>query len=202
MTEITVPNTDDLTLSNLSLDAPAQVNRSIWTGGRKVVGLAGAELWRGSASIDDLATEEEERPWRVFVFGLKGPQNWFRWPLPCASHIGPKPTVASGAGDAYTLPLTGIQPNARILMAGQYMTVPLPSGHNRPVMLMSDLRGDASGNATAEFTPALGEVPVLGATVETVAPFIPMSLTDPRQGFALSEGVSGSSFDVEEARRI
>lgn len=199
MSEIIIPNADDLLLDGLRLRSPAQVNRSVWTGRRKVIGLAGTEVWTGQASIDLLTTEEEERPWRAFVFSLRGPVNWFRWPLPCHSHIGPKPTVDAGATDGYTLPLTGMQPNARILRAGQFMTVPLPSGHGRAVCLSADLRADASGDAVAQFEPALNEVPTEGVTVETTDPYIPMSLVAPEQGFTLSNGVSGTSFDVEEA---
>lgn len=200
MAEIDVPDYEGLLLDGLDLAAPAQVNRSPWTGTRKVVGLPGVELWTGRATIDQLATEDEERPWRAFLFGLRGPVNWFRWPLPCNRHIGPKPVVDAGATDGYTLPLTGMQPNARILAAGAFMTVPLPSGHSRAVCLTAELRADASGDATAQFEPALGEVPDAADTVETTDPFIPMSLTESRQGFALDQGVSGASFDVEEAR--
>lgn len=199
MTEITVPNADDLLLDSLRLRAPAQVNRSTWTGRRKVIGLAGTEVWTGKATIDLITTEEQERPWRAFLFSLEGPVNWFRWRLPCNRHVGNKPTVAAGASDGYTLPLTGGQPNARILRAGQYMTVPLPSGHARAVCLTADLQFDASGNATASFKPALNETPTLGVTVETADPYIPMSLVDPEQGLESADGVSGAVFDVEEA---
>ena len=199
MSEVIVPDPKELLLTGLRLRVPAQVNRARWTGRRQVVGLAGASMWLGQAALADIATEQEERPWRVFLFSLRGPQNWFRWPLPCANHIGPRPKVAAGASDGFTLPLTGMQPNARILKAGQFMTVPLPSGHQRPVMLTADLRADASGNATAQFEADLGEVPAQGVTVETVDPFIPMALVDPEQGFDLSNGISGTSFAVEEA---
>ena len=199
MTEITIPAPDDLLLDSLTLYAPAQVNRSAWTGRRKVVGLAGAEIWRGKARIDTIATETEERPWRAFLFGLRGPANYFKWLLPPNRHIGPKPTVASGATAGYALPLTGMQPSATILRAGQFMTVPLPSGHKRAVCLTADLRTDGSGNATAAFEPALNEIPTLAATVETAAPFIPMSPSEPTQGLDSADGVSGASFDVEEA---
>lgn len=199
MSEIAVPIPDELLLGNLECSSPTQVNRSTWTGRRKVVGLAGAETWQGTMSIADIATEQEERQWRAFLFGLKGPQNWFRWPLPRNSHIGPKPTVASGAGDGYSMPLTGMQPNTRILEAGQFITVPLPSGHARPVCLMSDLRTDASGNATATFEPALNETPSVGVTVETVAPYIPMAPVDPIVGLSTSQGISGTTIQVEEA---
>lgn len=200
MSEIAVPDYSGLLLDQLDLFTPAQVNRSQWTGTRKVVGMPGVELWTGRATIDLITTEEEERPWRAFLFGLRGPENWFRWPLPCHRHIGPKPVVDSGASDGYSLPLTGMQPNARILRAGQFMTVPLPSGHYRAVCLTADLRADASGDAVASFEPALGETPTLGATVETVDPFIPMALSEDRQGFSMADGISGASFDVEEAR--
>lgn len=199
MSEITVPDTDLLILDGLSLLTPAQVNRSKWTGRRKVVGLSGAETWRGRATIDVLATENDEQPWRAFLFGLAGQANWFRWLLPCNIHIGAKPTVASGATDGYTLPLTGMQASTRILRAGQFMTVPLPNGHSRAVCLTADLIANGSGNATAAFRPALNEVPTLGATVETANPFIPMAATDPEQGMGTDNGVSGSSFDVEES---
>ena len=199
MSEITVPNHDDLYLEGLSLSAPAQVNRSGWTGRRKVIGLPGAETWRGKATIDLLTTEEEERPWRAFLFALRGPVNWFRWPLPCAVHIGPKPVVVAGAAVGYSLALEGMTPNALILKAGQFMTVPMPSGNLRAVCLTSDLRTDGSGLATAVFEPALNEVPGTGVTVETVAPFIPVSMVQSEQGFTLADGVSGASFDVEES---
>lgn len=201
MAEIAIPDdvADLVDFDQLDLDTPTQVNRSTWTGRRKVVGLAGAETWRGKVSLSLIATEDEERPVRGWLFALASPENHFRWPLPCNSHIGPRPTVASGASNGYTLPLTGGQPNARILRAGSFMTVPLPSGHARTVLLTADLRFDNSGNATAQFRPALNETPTLGATVETVEPYIPMAPVNPTMGLAMQDGVSGTSFDVEEA---
>lgn len=199
MAEITVPLPDELLLDRLELSSPSQVNRSVWSGRRKVVGLSGVETWRGQVAVGLIATEAEEQQWRAFVFALKGPANWFRWPLPCNRHIGPRPTVAAGAGAGYTLPLAGMQPNARIARAGQFMTVPLPSGHSRAVCLTADLRSDASGNATATFEPALNEAPATGVTVETAYPFIPMAPVDGLVGFSTSEGISATGFAVEEA---
>ena len=66
------------------------------------------------------------------------------------------------------------------------MTVPLPSGAYRVVCLTADLTSDGSGNATAAFVPALGEIPTLAATVETKDPFLPLALVNPEQGFGLS----------------
>jgi hypothetical protein len=199
MAEITVPDPDELLLSWPKLRTPTQVNRSSWTGRRKVIGLPGTELWTGAFAIGDIATEEEEQPWRAFLFGLGGPANWFRWPLPCNEHAGAKPTVDTGAGNAYSLPLTGMQVSTLIAKAGQYMTIPLPSGHKRAVCLMADLLTDSSGDATAQFRPALNEVPVAGVTVETKYPYIPMSPVEDELGLSGAEGVSGAEFEVEEA---
>lgn len=200
MSEIAVPDPDGLLLDSLMLSSPSQLNRSAWTGKRKIVGLPGIELWTGKATIDLLSTEEEERPWRAFLFALRGPTNWFKWLLPCATHAGSLPTVASGASNGYTLPLTGLATSQTILKAGQFMSVPLPSGYVRPVCLTADLVSSGGGTATATFEPALGETPTLGATVETKDPYIRMSPVEAVQGFSMSEGVSGTSFDVEEAR--
>ena len=200
MSQITVPNYDDMILTGLSLSAPAQVNRSKWTGARKVVGMPGIELWNGQITIDTQATEEAERPWRAFLFALRGPVNWFKWMLPCATHAGSKPTVASGASNGYALPLAGLSPSTTILKAGPFMTVPLPSGAYRTVCLTDDLVSNGSGTATASFVPALGEIPATGATVETKDPFIAFSLVQSDQGFSYGDGLAGTSFDVEENR--
>lgn len=200
MSEITVPVAEDLLLTGLDLDSPAQANRSRWTGGRKVVGQPGLELWYGTAALELISTEEEERQWRAFLFALGGPANWFRWSLPCNEHDGSKPVVGSGPGNGYTLPLSGIAPSTTIAVAGQYMTVPLPSGRYRAVCLTADLTGSGGGTATAEFRPALSEIPTVGVTVETKNPFIPMSPIESRLGLSTSQGVSGTSFGVEEYR--
>lgn len=200
MSEVLVPDYDGLTVLSLDFDEPAQVNRSAWTGARRVVGLPGASLWTGQIELGPFATEEEEQPWRAFLSKLRGQQNWFKVYLPCQTHIGPAPTVAAGATNGYSLPLAGLNPSTLILRAGQHMTVPLPSGHNRAVRLEVDLISDASGNTTAQFAPALNEVPTLGASVETARPFVPVASAKPRIGLSYDQGVSGTALEVEETR--
>lgn len=199
MPEVIVPDYDELIVRGLDYAEAAQTNRSGWTGTRKVIGLPGATLWRGQIEVRDIATELEERPWRAFKAGLRGVQNWFKVYLPCQSHIGPAPTVDSGAGNGYTLPLTGMTPNTIILWAGQHMTVPLPSGHGRAVRLETNLLTDASGDAIAVFSPALNEIPTLGAAVETAKPFVPVTATNPDNPWGGDDGLSGFVMDVEEA---
>lgn len=108
--------------------------------------------------------------------------------------------MRSGAGNGYTLPLAGLSTSTTILKAGQFITVPLPSGYDRAVCLNADLVSNSSGQATAQFEPALGETPTAGVTVETKDPFVRMSLTATRNGLQTVDGISGGNFDVEEAR--
>lgn len=199
MTEIIVPNLDELTVNGPFLDVPAQQNRSVWTGRSQTIGLPGTELWSASVAVDLIATEIEERAWRRFLFALEGQVNWFKLPLPCNLLTGPQPVIGFPPNDGYTLPLTGIYPRTHILRAGQYITIPLPSGHKRAVCLMDDVIANSSGNATAQFRPALNEVPVVGAKIEAAKPFVPVRSAVSSLGCNQSQGISGFAFDVEEA---
>lgn len=199
MALLETPDNEALILNSLTLDVPDQQNRSIWTRRRKIVGLPGAELWFASFNLDPMATEDEERPWRAFLFSLRGRQNIFHYPLPKQRHVGEKPLVNAATESGYTLPLDGMQPSTRILSAGHYMTVPLPSGHQRLVMLSADLITNSSGQATAQLNIELGEIPVDGAIIETAEPFIPVCNADPRVTINWDNAVSGAGFNLEEA---
>jgi len=101
------------------------------------------------------------------------------------------------ASNGYTLPIHGLPPFALYLEAGQYLTVPLPSGHFRCVCLTDDILADVDGNAVAEFTPALNEVPALDAVVEAGRPFIPARFKEsPTLGYDGARGVG--EYQVEE----
>lgn len=199
MSEVAVPDRVLLLPDSLTLFVPGNTLRSEWTGKRRYVGAPGVERWRGQISIFPASTERQAQEIRRFVFGLRGQQNWFRWPLPCNNHVGAVPTVGADAGEDYELPVAGITPNARIVRGGGFMTVPLPSGHARAVVLMGDLRGDAAGEANATFEPALNETPAEGAEIETSRPYIPMALVDPEHALALAGGTTSATLAVEEA---
>lgn len=199
MTVLTIPDPDALILLDISDSVPDQLNRSPWTSRSQVVGLPGAEMWFVRAALEPIATELEERPWRAFAFGLRGRQNTFHFPVACQRHIGGKPVVAAGATDGYTMPLKGMAVSTRILSAGQYLTVPLPSGHHRLVCLTEDLMSDASGNGTATFNFELGEIPDEDEVVESANPFIPVRNSSNRGGFSYDNAVSGRAFELEEA---
>lgn len=199
MALLEIPDPEALILNSLTLDVPDQQNRSIWTRRRKIVGLPGAEMWMASFSIESLATEDDERPWRAFLFNLRGRQNHFNYPMPRQRHVGGKPLVNAASSAGYTLPLDGMEPSTRILSAGHYMTVPLPSGHNRLVMLAADLITNSSGEATAQLNIELGEIPANNAVVETGSPFVPVCNADPRVTINWEQAVAGIGFNLEEA---
>jgi hypothetical protein len=200
MSEVILPDDDRIILNWVDCDTPAQVNRSKWTGGRTVIGLPGAELWKASVTLDTIETEFDERPWRAFFRKMRGVQNWFRLVVAEQLPSGARPIVASGAlAGLYTVPLKGMTPNARVLFAGQYMTLVMPSGAYRLVCLEENLQADNSGNATAQFSPALREAPAVDSFVECDQPFMPASLTETSVKIILDNAVSSASFEVEEA---
>lgn len=198
MAEIPLP-AGDLEDIEIELDQNFQVNRSAWTGRRRVSGMPGAQKWYARAVVPGLSTEDEERPWRAFLLSLRGPVHKFRFPVACSQRNGSNPTVRSGAGPLTTLPLQGLPANAVALRAGQYLTVPLPSGHHRLVMLTTDLVANGSDQGTATFVPELMESPAQGVAVETINPYFMAALVSPRQGWKLSNGVSVFAIDAEEA---
>lgn len=197
MAEIPMP-AGDLEDVQIELDQNFQVNRSEWTGRRRVSGMPGAQKWYASANVD-IATEDEERPWRLFFLKLRGPVHRFRFPVACSQRTGANPTVRSGATPLTTLPLQGLPANATVLKGGQYMTVPLPSGHHRLVMLTEDLVTNGAGQATATFVPELMEIPAEGTTVETIDPYLHASFDASRQGWKTSNGVTAFTITAEEA---
>ena len=198
MAEISMP-AGDLEDVEIELDQNFQVNRSAWTGRRRVSGMPGAQRWYASATVPGIATEDDERPWRAFLLSLRGPVNRFRFPVACSQREGSNPTVRAGANPYTTLPLQGLPANATVLKAGHFLTVPLPSGHHRLVMLTADLVTNGSGQGTATFVPELMQTPAEGTTVETINPYLHAALINPRQGWKLSNGVSAFTLDAEEA---
>ena len=198
MTLITLPAGFDFVAEDWDFDVPGQVNRSKFTSRRKFVGLPGAEAWSCTLTVESIANEIDERLWRAFIVKCKGQENTFYVPANCQSPPSGA-TVGAGSTNGYTLPLTGMTPSTTILHAGEFMTVPLPSGHKRLVCLTADLVANGSGIATAVFGPALNEVPAFGAAVEIANPYCPMTLKARSNGWKKANGVSQFMIDAEEA---
>lgn len=195
---IAVPDDSLLVDVNVFLLEPDQVNRSEWTGRRKVTGLPGPERWSATCRLRPRWTEKAKRPWRAFAAALRGQRNRFNLRVLCCQRIGVNPTVAAGAGNGTTLPLTGMTPNSFFLQAGQYMTVPFPSGHARLVMLTENLEVDGAGNGLARFVPELNEIPAFGAEVETRDPYLPVNSTEAQFGWENARGMMTGTLTLEE----
>lgn len=180
---------------------PSQVNRSGWTGRRKVIGLPGATVWTVSGEFVTIVSEVNAKQWRAFFMSLKGPLNSF--PVRATETqqtSATNPTVRTGATSGGTVPLQGLPGSATVLVAGDLMTVFLPSGHRRLVCLTAPLVTNGSGQGTATFEPALGEAPASGATVEIQHPYGLMALSSEPPGWDVAEGQTYSfAIDAEEA---
>jgi hypothetical protein len=200
MPEIAFPVGYDVVSEEWDIDVPAQVNRSGWTGTRKVIGLPGAPIWRATVALEPIATELSERALRAFLLKLKGVQNTFRLPAACSQTNAAGATVRTGANAGLTVPLQGLPANQTVLAEGQFLTVLLPSGHRRLVCLTADLNSNGVGQGTATFEPELGEVPAAGTAVELANPYALMALAAPRNGWSRENGVATFRFQAEEAR--
>ncbi len=182
---------------------PMQRNRSGWTGTSKKIGLPGASYWTLEATFRTFVREETIKPWRAWFMSLRGMRHAFpvRATETRQTNV-PNPTVGlSGRNDGNTVPLQGLPSNSVLLLAGELLTVALPSGHHRMGVLEYDLVSNGSGNATATLSVELGEIPAAGAAVEMQWPFGLMSLTSDPPGWDVDVGQTYSfAFRAEEDR--
>ena len=202
MATVNPPSPLDLRNAKWRLVEAFQVNRSGWTGAAKVVGLAGAAYWTVAGDLVVLMGEAAVKAWRAWVVSLRGPVNSF--PVRATENqqtTATNPTVAGGGTAGATLPLTGLPASATVLKAGDMLTVTLPSGHKRLVMLTADLVSGAGGTATATIAPELGEAPASGAAVEMQWPYALCRLTSEPQGWDVAPGqLYQLTINAEEAR--
>lgn len=196
MAEITVPDQSLIVDAQWLLDVPAQSNKSQWTGRTKITGLPGAETWAVKARVRFRGSLTAQKPWRAFFMALRGIQNTFRIRFACSQRTGSNPTVAAGANAGYTMPLAGLPVSQTVLKAGDGLTIPLPSGHHRLVILKADLVSNGTGNATASFEPALGEVPATSTAVESKDPYLLVRLASPQSGWM------GGDFAIDAVEAI
>lgn len=199
MTIIAMPTSANLVKFSIVPVDNVQVNRSSWTGRRQVTALTGAQYWKANFSPHELFEKSQIKEWRAFLIKQRGGANAFNLIVERNQRIGSNPTVAAGATNGNNTPLQSLPANSLILQAGDYMTVPLPSGHKRLVMLENDLVSNSSGRATAQFWPLLNEVPAANQTVETINPFCPMALSSSGNGWQYDNGRFSIAFEAEEA---
>lgn len=190
---------EDFARVTVELEQNYQVNRSAWTRRRRITQLPGVEWWLANFVTDTIATENDERPWRAFMAAAGAAPNRFRLPVACSQTTVANPTIQTTANGGNTLALTGLPPSLTILKAGQHMTIPLASGHERLVRLIGDLVSNGSGIATATFLPGLAGQANAGAVVEIRNPWLMAALVSSRQGHTVENGATAFTLDCEEA---
>ena len=177
-----------------------QVNRSGWTGARKVLRLPGAALWKVSAAVKPMTREVDTWPWKAFLTELEGEANHFLMPYACNQTAAANPTAGAGAVQgAQTAPIAGMPAGLLYLHAGQALTFLLPSGLRQLVLLTQNLVANGAGAGLATFRGALREAPANGAAIEARNPVCEMALTSGDVGWDDDEGVFKVAFDAEEA---
>jgi len=201
MTIVAPPIPLPITTVKWRLNEQVQVNRSAWTSRRKVIGLPGAARWTANVEMVPIRGEGQVRRWRGWIASLRGAVNTFPLRATEAQQTSSaNPLCGVGGTAGIQMPLTGLPVSATVLAAGQFLTVPLPSGHHRLVCLTADLVSDGVGHGVASFAPELGEIPVSGTTVEMQRPYALMALTGDPAGWDVSPGQLYSiALDCEEA---
>lgn len=180
-----------------TIDVPAQVNRSEWTGRRRAVLLPAAPRWFARVTLPPIRGEDAVLAWRAFVVDLEGVANRFRL-IACERDqidAGVEISVVGAGQGGRQLVTGGWPPSSTPLRRGQFFT----SGEQL-LMLMADVQSDALGRATLSFKSQLRFSPANGARLEVRRPYAVMTMTDPRNGWKVGIGQSyGFSFNCEEA---
>jgi hypothetical protein len=171
-----------------------QVNRSAWTGSRKVMGLPGGECFRVSCAPRASYTHSADRLWRAFIMALRGTENRFNLPV-CANQFSaastnPSITGSPAAGATSANVSGGVAAN---LKAGMYATVTLTNGEVQLVVLTADVSA-----GVMSFQPALRRA-ASNAAVEVKNPYIQVAMVKDNTGWRLSDGKFYVAFDAEEA---
>jgi len=174
-----------------------QVNKSGWSGNRKVMGLPGGESFAVSASPRPAFTMASERLWRAFIMRLRGAENHFYLPFACNQFVAgtTNPAVSVGtpavAGNSFAT-LTGIPAGG--LKAGMGLTFSLSDGTKQLVVVLLDA---AAGTQVVTFEPSLRKVAT--GNVEALNPYAEVAMTKDNTGWSVNDGRFMVAFDAEEA---
>jgi hypothetical protein len=179
------------------LKQPTQVNRSEWTGRRKVTVLATAPRWTAQVTMPPLIREKAILPWRVFLARCMGQAHTFRlvavegrqqrFPLGLIE-------VDGGGQTGFFLNTRGWTPQA-YLTAGRMITV-----GDQLLHLTEQVIADASGRARLPIMPYLRGSPPDGSPIEAMRPYAVMAMSEDENGWDVGKGQQYSvSFNCEEA---
>jgi hypothetical protein len=179
-----------------TLDRPAQVNRSQWTGKEQVVADPWHARWSAELTLRTLIGQASILAWRSFLVQLKGHVNTFRLVAVEAAQNAYSPTVQTTAGaSGTTLPLTGFPAVvATVMTAGQMFTV-----NDQLCVLTADLVTNGAGQGTATFQPPLRASAAATTAVQVQRPTCLVALRDSTAGWSVDRGqLYGVKLTVDE----
>jgi len=179
-----------------TLDQPGQVNRSEFTGRRKVTILAAAPRWSAKVTMPPILGEAAALTWRAFAVDLDGVANSFRLVIVEGPQLpGITPHVVGGGQFGHSLATGGWGAAGPKLKRGQFVTI-----NDQPLMLTADIIADGAGNATISFKAYIRVSPVDGLQIEANEPYALVSMTDSKAGWTVGIGQKYAfTFDVEES---
>jgi hypothetical protein len=177
-------------------DRPAQVNRSAYTGRRKVMANPWHARWSAELELAPIVGEANILAFRAFLAQLKGQVNSFR----LKATEGAQLTGAGGVGattgaavGATSLAVAGF-PTGKNLLAGQMMTV-----NDQLLLLTQDGTVTGTNDRTFTFESPLRAAVAGSALVEVMNPTALVCLTSSVSGWDVSAGtVYGAKLSVEE----
>ncbi|PTQ13726.1 hypothetical protein CLG96_00120 [Sphingomonas oleivorans] len=195
MAIIPFPNCPPVSGTRWQLNQPSQVNRSEWTGRRRVTILSEAPRWLCEVQPFDIVDDDAIWPWRAFLIDCQGKAHSFRLPAVRTPQIsGITPRVNGGGQGGYSLVTDGWGASGTKLRRGQYVTI-----NDQLLMLTADVVS-ASGAATISFKPWIRNIPADDALIVVDMPTALMSMADDAPGWDDSDfGLYQLGFACEES---
>ncbi len=179
-----------------SIDQPGQANRSEVTGKRRVTLLTAAPRWYAKVTLPPIRGEAAILDWRAFIVDCDGIANSFRVVACERDQINLSSVVVKGAGQGGHELLTAGWGGAGVkLRRGHFITL-----GEQLLSVQAPIVANASGEAVIPLKPYIRVIPAAGAPIEVRRPYGIMSMSDPKNGWAVDIGQDYAvSFDCEES---
>lgn len=167
------------------IDQPAQVNRGEWTNRRRVTLLPAAPRLYASVTLPPIIGEDRVLDWRAFVVDCDGVANRFRLIACERPQVAGNPLVqVHGDGQlGFALQTRGWGSPGLKLKRGMMITV-----NEQLLMVMAPVVATNDGVALIEFKPYLRAIPLDGTNIEVKRPYATVSMSDPKNGWAVDVG--------------
>ncbi|MFZ2996290.1 hypothetical protein [Sphingobium sp.] len=178
------------------LRQPTQVNRSEFTGRRRVTILSAAPRWSAQVTMPPIQGEDNILPWRAFFVRLQGKAHSFRLIACERDQTSAGPITVKGGGQAGSSILTqGWGVAGEKLKAGHFATI-----NDQLLQLTAPVVANGAGEATLSFGPYIRFNPANAAPVEVRRPYALMSLSDEEAGWIAGKGQAYTvNFACEES---